>query len=102
MTKRLLDVRPTSDDFLSLCVLADVGDTAREDPTSELYTWFYLAQHYDHLRQYSTALDYINRCLHHTSTFIEAQAVKGQIYKVCLCVRVLTRLCRRLLHTIMY
>ena len=53
-----------------------------EDPTSELYTWFFLAQHYDHLRQYTRALEYIDKCLQHTSTFIEAQAIKGQIYKV--------------------
>ena len=61
---------------------SDIGDTCKEDPTAELYTWFYLAQHYDHLRQYQKALHYIDKCLQHTSTFIEAEAIKGQIYKV--------------------
>lgn len=60
---------------------ADVGDKCKEDPTTELFTWYYLAQHYDHTRMYQKALSYIDKCLDHTGTFIEAHAMKGQIYK---------------------
>lgn len=63
------------------CRLTANENDKKEDPTTELYTWFFLAQHYDYTRQYTKALDYIEKCIQHTGTFIEAHAIKGQIYK---------------------
>ena len=55
----------------------------KESPTALLWTYFYLAQHFDHLRQTRKALDYINTALEHTVTLIELFVAKARIYKVC-------------------
>lgn len=57
-------------------------DTEKESPTSLLWTYYYLAQHFDHLRQFEKALEYINSALDHTMTLIELYVVKAKIYKV--------------------
>ena len=53
-----------------------------ESPTSLLWTYYYLAQHFDHLQQFEKALSYINLALDHTMTLIELYMVKARIYKV--------------------
>ncbi|KAK2165073.1 hypothetical protein LSH36_55g06042 [Paralvinella palmiformis] len=57
----------------------DTGE--KESPTSLLWTYFYLAQHFDYLHQTQKALDYINTALEHTVTLIELFMVKARIYK---------------------
>ena len=57
-------------------------DCELESPTSLLWTYYYLAQHYDCLGQVQKALDYINTALEHTVTLIELFVVKARIYKV--------------------
>lgn len=55
-----------------------------ESPTALLWTYYYAAQHYDHLRESNKAMEYIDKALKHTPTLIEAYMVKARIYKVCL------------------
>ncbi|EDO40471.1 predicted protein, partial [Nematostella vectensis] len=63
----------------SSILLLSVGEL--ESPSALLWTYFFLSQHYDHLRDTEKALDYINKAIDHTPTLIEAYMVKGRIYK---------------------
>ncbi|XP_002740751.1 N-alpha-acetyltransferase 15, NatA auxiliary subunit [Saccoglossus kowalevskii] len=60
---------------------AEKPDYDKEPPTAYLWTLFYLAQHYDYLRETTKALKYINIALDHTPTLIELFVAKGRIYK---------------------
>lgn len=53
----------------------------KEPASALLWTLFYLAQHYDHLRDSEKALDFINAAIDHTPTLIELFVTKGRIYK---------------------
>lgn len=77
----------------SLCLqyvdaLKDVGKFCKSDadgkePASALlWTYYYLAQHYDHLQQTQKSLEYIDAAIDHTPTLIELFVTKGRIYKV--------------------
>lgn len=59
-----------------------IADAEKESPTSLLWTYYYLAQHFDHLGQFDKALSYIDMALNHTMTLIELYVVKAKIYKV--------------------
>jgi N-alpha-acetyltransferase 15/16, NatA auxiliary subunit len=52
-----------------------------EPPTSLLWTYYYLAQHYDYLRQIDEALNFINKAIEHTPTLVELYMCKGKIFK---------------------
>jgi len=52
-----------------------------EAPTTLLWVYYYLAQHYDYLRDSTNALKYINQAIQHTPTLVELYIVKGKIYK---------------------
>lgn len=67
---------------LNLIFFADLEGGNKETPTALLWTYFYLAQHYDHLRQTQKALEYITTALDHTVTLVELFVVKARIYKV--------------------
>lgn len=67
---------------LKSCVVYAFEDAGKESPTSLLWTYYYLAQHFDHLHQFEKALEYINAALDHTMTLIELYVVKAKIYKV--------------------
>ena len=54
----------------------------KQNPTVLLWTYFYLAQHFDHAGNTEKALDYINTALEHTVTLIELFVIKAKIYKV--------------------
>ncbi|KXJ69234.1 hypothetical protein RP20_CCG028182 [Aedes albopictus] len=61
---------------------ADKEQNLPKEPASALlWTLFYLAQHYDHLRESEKALDFINAAIDHTPTLIELFVTKGRIYK---------------------
>ena len=53
----------------------------KEPPTSLLWTYYYLAQHYDLLNDTQAALSYANKAIEHTPTVIELYLIKGKIYK---------------------
>ena len=56
-------------------------DSNHESPTSLLWTYYFLAQHFDFLRNTECALEFINLALEHTMTLIELYIVKARIYK---------------------
>ncbi|KNC98047.1 peptide alpha-N-acetyltransferase complex A subunit NAT1 [Spizellomyces punctatus DAOM BR117] len=55
--------------------------TEREPPTAYLWVLYFLAQHYDHKRNTTTALQLINEALVHTPTLVELLMTKARIYK---------------------
>ncbi|XP_033217109.1 N-alpha-acetyltransferase 15, NatA auxiliary subunit isoform X1 [Belonocnema kinseyi] len=56
-------------------------DNVREPASALLWTYYYLAQHYDYLGQTKKALEEINAAIDHTPTLIELFVTKGRIYK---------------------
>ncbi|XP_058812640.1 N-alpha-acetyltransferase 15, NatA auxiliary subunit [Topomyia yanbarensis] len=61
---------------------ADREQNLPKEPASALlWTLYYLAQHYDHLRESEKALDFINAAIEHTPTLIELFVTKARIYK---------------------
>lgn len=57
------------------------SNSPREPESALLWTLYYLAQHYDHLRNTKKALEYINLAIHHTPTLIELYVTNGRIFK---------------------
>lgn len=57
------------------------ADLAHEPASALLWTLYFMAQHYDHLRDTTKALEYINAAIEHTPTLIELFVTKGRIYK---------------------
>jgi len=57
----------------------DSGD--KEYPTTLLWVYYFLAQHFDYTNQPDKALHYINLAIEHTPTLVELYMVKGKIYK---------------------
>lgn len=53
----------------------------REPASALLWTYYFLAQHYDYQRNTTRALEYINLAIEHTPTLIELFVAKGKIYK---------------------
>lgn len=75
-------------------------DNPREPASALLWTYYYLAQHYDYLGQTEKALIEIDAAIDHTPTLIELFVTKGRIYKVRLCIirhRVITSYTREVL-----
>lgn len=60
---------------------SDIATKDSADKTCVLWVYFYLAQHYDYLGQYDTALEYVRKAIDHTPTLIELLTLKGKIYK---------------------
>lgn len=46
-----------------------------------LWTYYFLAQHYDYLKDTAKALEYIDAAIEHTPTLIELFVTKGKIFK---------------------
>jgi tetratricopeptide (TPR) repeat protein len=67
--------------------LSESGRFAKEDngdkeyPTTLLWVYYYLAQHFDYKNQSDKALYYINLAIEHTPTLVELYMVKGKINK---------------------
>ncbi|XP_071786525.1 N-alpha-acetyltransferase 15, NatA auxiliary subunit-like [Asterias amurensis] len=59
----------------------DDTDCDPEAPTVLLWTLYFLAQHYDQLRNMEKALEYVNRAVEHTPTLIELFIIKAKILK---------------------
>ncbi|XP_053679641.1 N-alpha-acetyltransferase 15, NatA auxiliary subunit [Anopheles nili] len=70
----------TSSGFFSAEDAAN-ADLRKEPASALLWTMYYLAQHYDYLRESEKALDFINAAIEHTPTLIELFVTKGRIYK---------------------
>ncbi|KAG5519500.1 hypothetical protein PMAC_002128 [Pneumocystis sp. 'macacae'] len=52
-----------------------------KDPTVLLWVLYFLAQHYDYLRETEKALMYIDKAIEHTPTLAELYMTKARIYK---------------------
>lgn len=61
---------------------AETNNGPREPASALLWVYYYLAQHYDFLKQTEKALSYIDAAIEHTPTLIELFVTKGRIYKV--------------------
>lgn len=59
----------------------EVKNGPKEPASALLWVYYYLAQHYDFLKQTEKALIYIDAAIEHTPTLIELFVVKGRIYK---------------------
>lgn len=53
----------------------------REPASALLWVYYFMAQHYDHLKQTEEAIKYIDAAIEHTPTLIELFVTKGRIYK---------------------
>ncbi|VEN54859.1 unnamed protein product, partial [Callosobruchus maculatus] len=60
---------------------SEVNNGPKEPVSALLWVYYYLAQHYDYLKQTEKALSYIDAAIEHTPTLIELFIVKGRIYK---------------------
>jgi peptide alpha-N-acetyltransferase len=57
-------------------------DPEKEEPPSTiLFTWMLAAQHFDFLGDTQKALEFVDKAIDHTPTFVEAYACKARIYK---------------------
>lgn len=59
------------------------GTTQLEPPTTLLWTYLYLALHFDKIGQFVTALSYVEKAIEHTPTAIELYMCKARILKHC-------------------
>ena len=59
----------------------EASGSPQESPTSLLWTYYFLAQHYDHKGDFQKALELVNAAIDHTPTLIELFTLKGKIYK---------------------
>lgn len=53
----------------------------KEPATALLWTYYFLAQHFDYLGQTDKALEYVNTAIEHTPTLIELFVSKARVYK---------------------
>ncbi|XP_018329943.1 N-alpha-acetyltransferase 15, NatA auxiliary subunit isoform X2 [Agrilus planipennis] len=59
----------------------ETNNGPKEPASTLLWTYYYLAQHYDHLSKAEEALKYIDLAINHTPTLIELFVAKGRIFK---------------------
>uniref|UniRef100_A0A915K8L6 N-alpha-acetyltransferase 16, NatA auxiliary subunit n=1 Tax=Romanomermis culicivorax TaxID=13658 RepID=A0A915K8L6_ROMCU len=52
-----------------------------ETPTTLLWVYYFLALHYDYLKNYEKALQYLDKASQHTPTLIEISTAKAKVYK---------------------
>ncbi|KAF7281001.1 hypothetical protein GWI33_005268 [Rhynchophorus ferrugineus] len=69
-------------DSLKKCSKYSESKNGPKEPASAiLWVYYFLAQHYDYLKQTDKALHYIETAIEHTPTLIELFVTKGRIYK---------------------
>lgn len=61
--------------------VSDKDKLEKEAPTTLLWVYYYLAQHFDHLRDTERALEFINLAIEYTPTLVELYMIKAKIYK---------------------
>jgi len=57
------------------------SETEEEPPSTLLWTWYFLAEHFNSLYQTEKALAYAQKCQDHTPTVLDFQLLKAKIYK---------------------
>lgn len=63
-------------------ILTEADSSPQEPASAILWTYFYLAQHYDYMKDARKAFQYIDMAIEHTPTLIELFVAKGRLYKV--------------------
>lgn len=53
----------------------------KEAPTTLLWTYYFLAQHFDARGERTRAFEYINKAIEHTPTLVELYMIKGKLCK---------------------
>lgn len=56
------------------------GDEDEQDPTVQLWLYYYMAQHHMFLGELSEALAFVNKAIEHTPTLLELYTLKGILY----------------------
>ncbi|XKL64988.1 hypothetical protein PGB90_005074 [Kerria lacca] len=70
--------------YIIIVLIFEIIFLAKEEkqPASAiLWVYYYMAQHYDFLKNTPKALEFIDTAINHTPTLIELFIIKGQIYK---------------------
>eukprot|EP01125_Pyxidicula_operculata_P015042 TRINITY_DN5083_c0_g1_i2.p1 TRINITY_DN5083_c0_g1~~TRINITY_DN5083_c0_g1_i2.p1 ORF type:complete len:764 (+),score=191.92 TRINITY_DN5083_c0_g1_i2:34-2325(+) len=57
------------------------GEELLETPTSTLWLYFYLSQHYNFLKQTEKAFEYADKCSKHTPTVLDIEILRAWIYR---------------------
>lgn len=60
----------------------DLNIADKQPATALLWTYYFLAQHFDYMGCTVKAMDYIDQAIEHTPTLIELFVAKARIYKV--------------------
>ena len=55
------------------------ADKEEQDPTVYLWLLYFISHHYMYLRDFKTALVYVNKAIEHTPTLLELYTLKGKI-----------------------
>jgi tetratricopeptide (TPR) repeat protein len=63
------------------CHTADATRNKEFDPTTYLWTLYFLAQHYSHLSHHSKALEVLDIAINHTPTLPELYLLRGKVLK---------------------
>lgn len=58
----------------------ETADETEQDPTVQLWLYYFTSQHYLFLRDIENALKYVNLAIAHTPTLLELYTLKGLIY----------------------
>ena len=62
--------------------LSPAKDEEEQDPTVQLWLYYFLAQHNLFQRKVDPALEYVNKAIAHTPTHLDLYTLKGKIYQV--------------------
>ncbi|KAI6186735.1 hypothetical protein M3Y98_00164700 [Aphelenchoides besseyi] len=57
------------------------GSPNQELPSTVVWVYYFLAQHFLHLKRYDIAMQYIDRAINHTPTLVDLYTMKAKIYK---------------------
>ncbi|EGC38306.1 hypothetical protein DICPUDRAFT_149048 [Dictyostelium purpureum] len=57
------------------------GSSEKESPSTILWCYYYLGQHYDKLNDFKESLDYIEQGIKHTPTCLDFYVIKAKLYK---------------------
>ena len=60
----------------------------KEPATALLWVYYFLAQHYDHKKDYQKAFEMLEAAISHTPTLIELFLLKGKLFKVMTCAKI--------------
>lgn len=62
------------------CMCLDEADEKEQDPTVQLWLYYFQSQHALRLGKYEEAFKWINQAIEHTPTVVELYLVKAKIF----------------------